>query len=137
MARDPQIRAILRAVDRFTEKAVRKITLDVTANLIETTPVDIGWARANWVPSIGASIDRDLEGVRPTPQAVASATVEQQAGIAAVAAGYRLDRGSVFVSNNVDYIGKLNDGSSAQAPAGFIQRAIQKAVTIDIRGLRP
>ena len=33
-----------------------------------------------------------------------------------------------FVSNGVPYIGKLDQGSSQQAPAGFVRAAVVKAV---------
>ena len=126
-----QIRAIVRSLERLTGRVVTKITLDVTANLIEETPVDTGWARANWVPAIGAPVIKDLTGAERN---VAAANGEQAAGQAKVL-GYRLDRGRVFISNNVPYIMRLNDGHSRQAPAGFVQRSIRKAVTKDIRGL--
>lgn len=132
---DPQIRAIVRGLERLTERIVTKITLDVTANLVETTPVDTGWARANWVPAIGRPFSVDLSGVTPTAQNAAAAGSQQQAALAGVATGYKLSMGKVFVSNNVPYILGLNDGNSAQAPSGFVQRAIQKAVTQDIMGL--
>jgi hypothetical protein len=131
-----QIRAVVRALEGVAERVVAKIVLDVTANLIETTPVDTGWARANWVPAIGAAYAADLRGVSPTIGAISGADVLQVAGQTAVATGYRIGQGSVFVSNNVPYITRLNDGSSSQAPAGFVQRAIAKAVTRDIVGLR-
>ena len=135
MARDTQIRAIVRGLERVTERVVTKITLDVTANLIETTPVDTGWARANWIPAIGAPIVRDLTGVEATVQNASLGAGEQQQALAAVVTGYKLARGAVFVSNNVPYISKLNDGFSRQAPSGFVQMAIRKAVTQDIKGL--
>ncbi len=135
MARDPQIRVIVRALEKLTERVVTKITLDVTANLIETTPVDTGWARANWVPAIGEPFTRDLRDVPATVQNASSMLGQQQSSIAAVATSYRLSRGRVFISNNVPYISKLNAGSSRKAPAGFVQQAIRKAVTVDIRGL--
>lgn len=133
MARS-QVRAVVRALEGLTERVVRKITLDVTANLIETTPVDTGWARANWVPSIGlprlgAATDK------PDPSIVPGQVAVQQAGVFGVAA-YRLKQGKVFISNNVPYIIDLNEGTSRQAPAGFVQAAIRKAVTSDIRGLK-
>ena len=127
-----QIRAIVNDLDRLTERVVRKIALDVTANLIEQTPVDTGWARANWVPAIGAPVVRDLTGAGRN---LAAASAEQAAGQAGVLR-YKLNRGKVFVSNNAPYITRLNDGHSRKAPAGFVQRAIRKAVTEDIRGLR-
>ncbi len=124
-----QVRSIVRALEDVAERVVQKITLDVTANLIETTPVDTGWARANWVPKIGAAVE-DVVG---KPNAIVRGP--QQSGIATVAFSYRLAQGAVFVSNNVPYILKLNDGHSKQAPAMFVERAIQKAVTKDILGL--
>lgn len=133
---DPQIRAIVRGIERLTERVVTKITLDVLANLIETTPVDTGWARANWVPSIGSAFEADLGGVRATPQAAASASQRQSSAAASVASTYSLDRGRVYITNNVPYVPRLNDGHSAQAPTGFVQAAIRKAVTRDIRGLQ-
>ena len=133
---DPQIRAIIRSLERVTERVITKISLDVTANLIETTPVDTGWARANWVPAIGQPFTASLEDVKPQPGDISLATSRQNQGTASVATGYRLSQGSVFVSNNVPYIVRLNEGSSSQAPAAFVQRAISKAVTQDIRGFR-
>lgn len=133
---DRQVKAIVRGLEQLTERAIKKITLDTTANLIETTPVDTGWARANWVPSIGLPIDDNLSGVTPTAELASSAGARQQGALAGVAARYTLRMGSVFISNNVPYIVRLNEGSSTQAPAAFVQAAIRKAVTQDIRGLR-
>ena len=131
-----QIRALVGGLNRLTERLVIKITLDVTANLLETgtahgTPVDTGWARANWVPSVGRRA-RSPEGAERN---VPAAAAKQAAGQAQVA-GYKLERGRVFISNNVPYILRLNDGYSKQAPRGFVQNAVRKAVTQDIRGFR-
>lgn len=131
---DTQVRAVVQALTRVTERAIVKITLDVTANLVETTPVDTGWARANWVPAIGTPFIRDLGEVSATGQNAAAAAATQQGALGGIVAGYKLARGKVFVSNNVPYITRLNDGSSKKAPAGFVQRAIAKAVTQDFRG---
>ena len=133
---DRRVRAIVRGLDRLTSRVVVKLTLDVTANLVETTPVDTGWARANWVPSIGEPALKDLPAVGPdNSQAVASAVTEQEVARAKIL-GYVLKRGRVFVTNNVPYILELNDGSSTKAPAGFVQQAIAKAVTQDMRGFK-
>lgn len=133
---DRQIKAIVRSLEALTERAIKKITLDVTANLKEVTPRDTGWAAANWVPSIGASIEGGAANPNPTEQDASSAEARSSSALAAVAAGYRLKQGRVFISNNVPYIIQLNDGSSKKEPAGFVQRAIAKAVTVDIKGFR-
>lgn len=131
-----RIRVVLDALEQFTERIIKKLTLDIVANLVAApgeggTPVDTGWARANWVPQIGSP------RVSPVGSRSSVSTGAQQAGVATVAASYRLSGGKVFISNNVPYITDLNEGTSQQAPAGFIQAAIVKALTVDLpRGFR-
>lgn len=131
-----QVTKVINQLERFTERLIVKITLDVTANLIEVTPVNTGWARANWVASIGRAVVEDLSTIEPSSQAAGGASQRQSASLASVASAYRLQAGAVFVSNNVPYISDLNDGTSQQQPAGFVQRAVAKAVTRDILGIR-
>ena len=131
-----QIRQVIDALNGVTEQLMRKITLDIVANLQETTPVDTGWARANWIPHIGAELDEDLRGISPDDARISGDQGRQQSGIAQVATNYTLTDGAIFITNNVPYIERLNDGSSTQAPAGFVQAAIDKAVTEDIRGFK-
>ena len=129
---DRQVRAIVRGLDRFTARVVTRLTLDVTANLIETTPVDTGWARANWVPSIGQPAIKDLPRVKPDDRQIVADAVAEQQGATAGLLAYTLKMGRVFVTNNVSYILSLNDGTSKKAPTGFVQVAIARAV----KGLR-
>ena len=129
-----QVRVIAGQLGGLTERAVRAISLEVTANLIEATPVDTGWARANWVPAIGVSRDSPVN-TRPDASLVSAQVAKQQAGMASLG-GYRLASGPVFVSNNVPYIVFLNEGSSRQAPAAFVQAAIQAGVNQVVRTLR-
>lgn len=129
-----QIAAAMRQVRRVASRAVAKVTLDVEANLIETTPVDTGWARANWVPSVGTPF-RGPAGSREQAEAGSVNTGAQAAGEARVAA-YDVRQGPAFVSNSVPYIEDLNDGTSQQAPAGFVQAAVEKATTQDFRSFR-
>lgn len=123
---DAQIKAIIQALEETAEKAVIRLGLNITANLIEDTPVDTGWARANWVPAIGAS------RASPAASQPTGAMVQTQAALQASGQvgllSYKLSRGSVFISNNVPYINRLNDGSSTQAPSGFVQAAIRRGV---------
>ena len=129
MAAEPgSIRFVVGVLERFTEKHVKIITLDATANLIEDTPRDTGWARNNWVPSIGSPSRREGDVLDPDEGDVAEARRDSERGQAAVATGYTLKRGKVFISNNVPYITRLNDGHSRQAPSGFVQAAIARAV---------
>lgn len=124
---DAQIRAVVRGIERATERVVVRLSTNIAANLVETTPRDTGWAAANWVPSIGASTTTSASS-RPT-SALVSAQQAQQAAAQARLLSYKLGQGQVFISNNVPYIGRLNDGSSAQAPAGFVQAAIRRGIS--------
>lgn len=123
-----QISAIARGITRLTERSVRKITLELHGDLVRTTPVDTGWARANWLPRVG----RPAQNAAGSRDNVGAAGTAAQTGIAQVLS-YMLARGLVFVTNNVPYIERLNDGHSRQEPAGFVQRAIRKAVRSVIR----
>lgn len=123
--------AISRGLKKAAERVIKAITVNVAAELVERTPVDTGWARGNWVPSVGAP----HEGTVGTPESPGTGAYET--GLGQVAA-YQLELGPTFVSNNVSYINRLNEGHSAQAPAGFVQVAIAKAVadtTADLANL--
>lgn len=115
-----QIQVVLGELQKLTARKVQELTLAITANLIEDTPVDTGWAHNNWVPSIGRPHE-GLSGSRDAPS-----TVEQQLGLAQVVSTYRAEQGNVHITNNVPYIEALNGGHSQKAPAGFVELAVEK-----------
>ena len=107
---------------RAVQNGTKVLALNINEGLIDGTPVDLGWARANWVMSIGRASD-DLIGGRDSFD-----TGQQELGMAEVASRYRLADGPIFITNNVPYIEALNTGSSDQAPAGFIEAVIETEV---------
>lgn len=116
----------------FTEKNIKRLTLLVHANLVAApseggTPVDTGWARANWVPAIGSARSGTV-GTRASAEKGSIDLGPAERGIAIVATRYKLRQGPIFVSNGVPYIESLNDGSSGQAPRAFVQTAILRAI---------
>ena len=113
---------ILKELSDFSADLMKRLTVEVTANLIEGTPVDTGWARANWVPRIG----EPLTEVVSSPESVSAGA--QERGLAEVITQYNINRGSIYISNNVPYIVNLNDGSSLQAPRAFVQTSISRAI---------
>ena len=114
-------------LEDFIEGAMQRLTLNATSNFIEDTPVDTGWARANWVPNIGQAFN-GTAGSREAAESGSVSLSEQQGGIANVTIRYRLQSGPIYISNNVPYITQLNEGTSAQAPAGFVQAGIQRGI---------
>jgi len=136
-SRRRNIRVVIASLTGFTETLIKKLVLDIVANLQRApsedgTPVDTGWARANWIPNIGAPI---LTPAGSYEQAKAgSLPGASAAGVAAVATTYKLGRGPVHITNNVPYILKLDQGSSRQVPRGFVRRGIVKAIKVDLGG---
>ena len=127
---DAQTRASARKVAfclrRFAEKVVKTIVVHTTSNLAASTPKDTTWAAVNWIPSIGQSFE-GTAGTRAEAEAGRIDPQIQAAGLAAVQ-GYQFGKGLVFITNNVPYIGRLNNGSSKQAPAAFVQMAIARGI---------
>ena len=119
------VRVVVKSLEGFTQKLITRLTLNITANLVEDTPVDTGWARANWVPNIGSPRTKTA-GTRTSAEDGNVDTAPQLNGQIA-ALNYKLGP-AIYVSNNVPYIKKLNAGSSTQAPAAFIQGAILRAI---------
>lgn len=111
----------------FTGTIIKKLTVEATANLIEATPKDTGWARANWIPNIGAIIV-STNGSREQAVEGNINSSAQTVGIANVVINYRISDGAVYITNNVPYIIPLNEGSSSQAPKAFVQSEIAKAI---------
>jgi hypothetical protein len=113
------LRQVLKDLDQFVDGLLVRLSLDVVANLVHTNPVDTGWSRSNWIPSIGTEVTQ----AHGSKTAVSGSA--QQAG-AAKLLSYTRDKGSIFIANNVPYIVRLNERPSSQ---GFVQAAIIRAIT--------
>lgn len=112
---------VTRELEKFTSRQVISVTRRLTLNLRGATPKKTGFAASNWIPSLGAN-----NGIDGSKRMVSFAA--QNAGLAEIRA-YRITRTEApRVSNNVPYIDLLNSGSSLQAPAGFVERAIADAI---------
>ena len=124
-----ETRNVINALERAVEQVMVRLSVNTTAELIERTPTDTGWARANWVPAIGTAFEGNAEDLSEEARraAVPGQAAQQQSSTAALL-GYRLEEGTVFIANNVPYIVFLNEGSSQQAPAGFVQDAIAAGI---------
>lgn len=91
--------------------------------IVPKTPVDTGHARRNWQANWGAPTGNELPGV----DKAGSNTV--QSGLSKIRAGRaRNPFLPLVIENNVPYIGRLNAGSSRQAPPMFVELAINAAI---------
>ena len=126
-----QIAAIERELRGVVETAVRTAAGGVLAEVAKNTPVDTGATAASWRahPRPAGPVVKRSRG------AVAAAKAAQTAS-AATLAGYKLEHGRVHVGSAQPGIEQLDAGASTREPAGFVQRAIRKAILL-ARALRP
>ena len=124
-----RIEAELRGV---VETAVKDIGRGVLDGLASTTPRDTGFTAASWRASIGQPVE-DVVGNR-TSGGVAAAQAAQDASRSGIGS-YALAAGPLFVASPLPSAGALDQGTSAQEPAGFVQRAIEGAVAKAERGV--
>lgn len=110
-------------ISDFTERETIRYILTLRNQLISDppigTPIDTGWATNNWWysesgPATGFASD------------VNAAKQRQDADTQSIA-NFKLNGQTVHITNNVPYIGRLNNGYSNQTPAGFVDRAILTA----------
>lgn len=107
------------------EKLVRKVALSVDATVVSATPVNTGRARSNWIAEIG-SPSKEVRDAYVPGEAGSSAGANTQIALAlarATIATYN-SGDTLHLTNNLPYIAELNRGSSAQAPAGFVETAV-------------
>lgn len=113
-------------------KSPGKIAVRFIEAVAPITPVNTGKAVSNWRVSINP-----VSAVRPpystgvggsTKSACVQGAIDQARSFVESRSRAR----AFYASNTVPYIGKLNSGSSAQAPAGFVEKALNEAK----RGIR-
>lgn len=129
-------RIVVRAdnVPKEVNRIKRLCALAVDQTVVLATPVDTGRARSNWLVSLGEAVDAVRVPYAPLPAGKdigkfsetgnAQAAMEQGKGVIAQA---KVEQ-AIHVTNNLPYIQPLNEGHSAQAPAMFVEAAIQAGV---------
>lgn len=128
-----RVRVVTDALQLLIETSVRKLQLRAFQALTTSSPVLTGWFRARWSPGVGAPTPAKGSPSRPVSldiartQAAALFADHQQAATL-LASGYTLSQGPVFIVNDTPYGVYLNQGTSAQAPAMFVEQALAQAV---------
>lgn len=112
------------------DKLVREVAEAVLQSVVSDTPVDTGQAKSNWIVAIG-NPSSDTRGPY-VPGKKGSTAIENV--IATVEIGSEkltayTSGQEIHITNNLDYISGLNDGSiSKQAPPDFVQKAVLEAL---------
>lgn len=110
------------------EEAVSKLAAEtailIVSDLVFVTPVDTSQALSNWQVSLNTPVSSPIGPYSPgffgsTQGASAHATIRAAKAVLA-----RKRPGDViYISNVLDYIVDLNNGTSRQRPAGFVERS--------------
>jgi hypothetical protein len=120
-----QIRAMSPQVATLASEASKTAALAIITDLANVTPVDTSQAISNWRVDINQrpvlAINPYFPGKKGTTQAESIAATIEAAKLALAA---KKPGDTVWISNVLPYIGLLNDGSSSQAPAGFVERSL-------------
>lgn len=111
-------KAMKRKVDENHDKLVRATAMAAMRALVMETPVDTGRAKNNWNADINAVDASTTEEANPN----ADGTGKINEALDNYKSG-----DTVFISNNLPYIVRLNEGHSKQAPAGFVEAAVTLA----------
>lgn len=122
-----QASRITRQLERFTGRNLARAVVRATRELIKATPRQTGFAQSNW-----------LAGTGPAPTAPIGDKqnidlTQQSRGLSALR-NYRIRDGEIYIVNNCPYIGRLNAGSSTQAPAGFVEEILDRVIGEANRG---
>ena len=103
-------------------REVRKLGIRIDQGVVLGTPVDTGRARANWLVGIGTAPAGTTESLDQGGNSSIQTAIS-------VIGNYPADKlPALWIVNNLPYIGRLNDGSSEQAPAKFVEAAIDRAL---------
>lgn len=121
-----------------TNELKHEIARIVHRDLLTVTPVDTSEALSNWVLTSeepwAVPLPPHYEGIHGSTQAESI-----NAALIAGEQQLKLNRPgeSIFISNNAPHIKSLNEGSSGQAPAGFVERSVLYGRKIvEARGLK-
>jgi len=116
-----------RNVPREVNKVKRTAALAVDQALVLATPVDTGTARSNWQVSLDAPNDDTIEAYAQLIGGDQSEVVNAQEAMeqGKISIGKAKPGQEIHITNNLPYITALNEGHSAQAPAAFVEEAVE------------
>jgi hypothetical protein len=119
---DDDIHQFTADLDKYAEltgqipaDVTRMIALDLYAELTSRNPVDTGYSRANWRIGIGAP-DTTVEPTERPKRGAQMGVPSPDVSVLKSIDGTEI----VFITNSVPYVEFLEEGSSRQAPNGFI-----------------
>lgn len=93
---------------------VRKSALELQASMIAKSPVDTGRFKSNWQCGLGGM----------NPDTTAAAGSDALGRTVVVLQGYKPGQ-TIWLTNNLPYAKRLENGWSQQAPSGMVRLTVQ------------
>ena len=123
-----KLQAIADKLETSVETAVKEVAKSIFHNLIENTPIFSGTARANWQMALNSPNDNyiyDPKSVHirgSVDYGSYNSQSEQQVE-------FYKSGDIIYITNAAPYIEALDAGRSPQAPAGYVESAIEAGVS--------
>lgn len=124
--------------------------MTIIQDLALHTPVDVGTAVSNWQMSLDSPIETVIPAFSPSPRGktikgkwtnTVSPEITREGNVSVLISdatellSTKKPGQDIYITNNLPYIEILDQGSSDQAPAGFVDRAQVLAQSVVDSGL--
>jgi len=118
------------SIQDYADTVQEQLAARIDESLVKGTPVDTGRARSNWLVSNGAPTIDEIEPYFPGDKLGIGETdnAEEAINHGKEIIAQHPSGEVISISNSVPYIERLNDGWSKQAPALFVELAIQEGI---------
>lgn len=115
---------VIAAINEYVEKRMTTVTRQIVYQLYALNPEDTGFSETNWLAQVGAPVTYTLGEYDPTKTPIMQDIAGQLAMVTRVKQTYQLRKGSIYISNNVDYV-KYLEGNRP-----YVEGAIRAAVRL-------
>ena len=120
-----RLEARIKEIDEQGSDVAVKVALTIITDLAYRTPVDTSRAISNWQVTLGApAIGNIAPHYAGRLGSTYSASASETVSLAKLILKSKKPGQAIYITNSLPYIRRLNEGSSQQAPAGFVERAI-------------
>lgn len=120
-------------VQAFTQDVFNQVQSGGARAEFPGTPIDTGFARANWQGGIGGVTPApaiSAEAAKADPGAGRAAAARRQADNAELVRSQMKAGLTIELANNAPYIAALEDGWSQQAPEGMVKVVVLNAQSL-------
>lgn len=120
-----ELESNIKKIETSASNIASNVSMAVLEDLVFHTPVDTSNALSNWQLTIGAPANNEIEPYYFGRKGSTQSMSQDAAIIAGIKALKSKKPGeTIYISNNAPYIKDLDEGSSLQEPAGFVDRAL-------------